>query len=80
MPAEPDEQSDFRHDLAEAHGDRLYRPGETNSEATCTNERRSFGELAAEAFPCSSEREQSWQTTPGQDSAEGLSRPELRSG
>jgi hypothetical protein len=28
---EPDEQPNFRHDLAEAHGDRLNRPGEADA-------------------------------------------------
>jgi hypothetical protein len=28
---EPDEQPDFRHDLAEAHGDRLNGPGEADA-------------------------------------------------
>jgi hypothetical protein len=27
----PDEQPNFRHDLAEAHGDRLNRPGEADA-------------------------------------------------
>ena len=36
---EPDEQPDFRHDLAEAHGDRLNRPGEADAGSQAEVER-----------------------------------------
>ena len=37
--AEPDEQPDFRHDFAEAHGDRLDRPGEADAGSQAEIER-----------------------------------------
>ena len=36
---EPDQQPDFCHDFAEAHGDRLYRPGEADAGSQAEVER-----------------------------------------